>query len=292
VKLYEIPGAHALLWADIQKELEELLGEVTPEMEARMAALMGASKDKITAAGMVKRNLELHAAMASAQARVFQDEAARVGAMAKSFESAADRLGELMAPALKTVGSVKTVAGTLYAIRRVNYIVAAKPGFNIKTLPQTLWRQSDPELNKKPIQDLCKLHPITPEQLGLVEGGDFKAKDLERIRAAMAVTDADLEVLAKDDLTPDQVATLEAIRNANKCPEGITWVRSESLTTALKGAKPAEPEVAPAATETVVVVPPPPVKSPEPPAVAPPVPDPSLDPSFDPFFDSPMAVQQ
>ena len=265
MKLYEIPVA----WAAIEQELVEGLGEVTPDLESRMSALIAASKDKLTAAGLVKRNLELHEEMAKAQAGVFQDEAARVAGMAKAFGTAADRLGAIMAPALKTVGSIKTVAGTLYATRRVTYAITLKPGMDIKALPKAFWRQAEPELNKKPIQDLCKVHPVTPEQMEFVAGGDFKLKDLERIRKDQAVTDADLEVLRKDGLTPDQLALLDAIQAVNEAPTEIAWARSESLTSCLKAAKASEPE----AQATPEIAP------------AQPAPAPVPDPAFDPFLE-------
>ena len=244
IKLYEITPA----WEAIQNTLLESCGDLTPEIEAQMTALLGASKDKLEAAGYVKRNLEIHADLARAQAGVFQENAAACMGMVKTFEGAADRLGAMMAPALKVTGTIKTVAGTLYATRRVNYAITLKPGVDIKSLPREFWRQADPELNKKPLQDLAKLHPVTEEQLEFVTGGEFKPKDIERIHHDLAVTDADLEVLAKDDLTFEQQSILDAIRAGSKVPTEIIAVRSESLTTALRTApaSKAAPEPAPA----------------------------------------------
>ncbi|GEM_PF-6519363 len=123
-----------------------------------------ASKEKLEAAGLAKRNLEIHAATAAAQAKVFQEEAARCSAIAKSFENAAERLGDLMAEPLKITGKIKTVAGTLYTQTRSTWSFDLKPGTQFFELPDALWRQADPELNKTELKKLAEAGTL-PEQI-------------------------------------------------------------------------------------------------------------------------------
>ena len=272
MKLYEIPTE----FQAIQDELERSLGEVTPEIETRFRNLLEGGKAKLEAACHVKRNLEVHEGLARAQAEVFKTEAERCLGQAKSFGAAADRLGELMAPGLKAVGTIKTVAGSFYATRRVTYAISLRPGVDIKTLDKRFWRQADPELNKKPLQDLAKTHPLTPGQMEFILGGDFKKKDCERIQHDRACTDADLDVLAKDDLTQEQRLMLAGIKGKSAIPDEVVAVPFESLTTACRAAAepveaqgaPASPQASPAASPQAAPV----VVQAPPPAPAEPVP--------------------
>lgn len=163
VKLYEIPAA----WMAILEALEEGMGELTPELEARAQELLGASKDKLEAAGLAMRNIELHAKQAEAQARVFADEAARCNAIAKQFEAAADRLGALMAPALEITGNVKTAAGTIYARKNTSWAFELKPGCQAFDLDVSLWRQKEPELNKMALRKLAEAGTLPEEVLAM-----------------------------------------------------------------------------------------------------------------------------
>lgn len=168
IKLYDIP----VEWQKILAILEESCGELTPELETAAQELISASKEKLEAAGLAKRNLELHAAMASAQAKVFMEEAAKCTAISKAFESSADRLGALMAPALQITGNVKTVAGTLYTRTNTTWSFEMKPGAQFYELPEPadlpealrsvgpLWRQKDPELNKTALKKLAEANAL------------------------------------------------------------------------------------------------------------------------------------
>ena len=264
MRLYEIPTE----FQAIQDELERSLGEVTPEIETRFRNLLEGGKAKLEAACHVKRNLEVHEGLAKAQAEVFKAEAERCLGQAKSFGACADRLGEVMAPALKAIGTIKTVAGSFYATRRVTYAISLRPGADIKALDRKYWRQADPELNKKPLQDLAKQHPLTPGQMEFVLGGDFKKKDIERIQHDHACTDADLDVLVKDNLTQEQRLLLAGIRGHSALPDEVVAVPFESLTTACRAAaEPVEVQAAPATTQVAPAI----VQAP-PPAPAEPVP--------------------
>ncbi len=172
IKLYDIP----IEWQKILTILEESCGELTPELEVEAQGLITASKEKLEAAGLAKRNLEIHASMATAQAKVFTDEAAKCTAIAKTFENAADRLGALMAPALQITGNIKTVAGTLYTRTNTTWSFDMKPGAQFFELPEPgelpealrgvgpLWRQKEPELNKTALKKLAEANAL-PEQI-------------------------------------------------------------------------------------------------------------------------------
>jgi hypothetical protein len=152
LNLYSIPAE----WQAILETLENDCGEITPETEARAQALIEASKDKIEAAALAKRNLELRAEQAQAQAKVFQAEAAQCSAQAEVWTNAAKRLGELILPALKITGNVQTPAGTIYPRTNTRYEFTLKAGFNFFDLPDCLYRQRDPELNLIELKTLAK----------------------------------------------------------------------------------------------------------------------------------------
>lgn len=94
-------------------ELESILtendGELTPELEARMDALLLEGPQRIEAAAMVVRTLESSADAAKAEAK-------RLGERAKSFEANADSLKHRISIALDTAfgGKVKTPLFTIW----------------------------------------------------------------------------------------------------------------------------------------------------------------------------------
>lgn len=152
MKLYDIP----LEWAALLARIEEADGEVTAADATEMEALMGATVDKLTAAGMAKRNLELKAEMAMAQAKVLEAEASRIKGNAKGLESAADHIGQMMLPGLQITGKLKTPAGTYYVTTRNAWSFELKPGTEFWELDTSLWRQPAPELNKTPLKKLAE----------------------------------------------------------------------------------------------------------------------------------------
>lgn len=170
MKLYEIPAE----WERLLGLIEEGAGEVTPEIEAEAASLIDASKAKLEAAGLAMRNLDIHAASAAAQAKVFEEEAARCNAMAKAFEAASDRLSMLMAPALAITGKVKTAAGTLFTRTTTSWSFDLKPGAAFYELPSELWRQRDPELNKSVLKKLAEAGTL-PEQVAAAKAETTKS---------------------------------------------------------------------------------------------------------------------
>ena len=93
----------------IQDLLAENEGELTPELEARIDALMLAGPDKVEAAAMVVRNLESNAAACEV-------EVMRLAERAKSFHENSRRLKERIAITLDCAfgGKIKTPRFTVY----------------------------------------------------------------------------------------------------------------------------------------------------------------------------------
>ena len=150
--LYSIPAE----WMSILTRIEEGGGEITPEIEADAQALIDASKDKIEAAVLAKRNLEIRAKRALAQAAVIAEEAEVCKAQGEVWLRAAERIGMMMLPALQITGKVQTPAGTAYVRNNVRFDFQLKPGFNFFDLPQNLWRQREPEFEKTALNELAK----------------------------------------------------------------------------------------------------------------------------------------
>jgi len=149
ITLYSIPNE----WQIILDQLAELDGELTPEIEADMKVLIDQGRGKLEDAAYAKRNLELRAEQAQAQAKIFLEEAARCNAVAERWNISADRIGQAMIPALEIVGNVKTNAGTLYLQKRTHWTFDVKTGVEWHTINPELWRQRDPELNKTVLKD-------------------------------------------------------------------------------------------------------------------------------------------
>jgi phage host-nuclease inhibitor protein Gam len=93
----------------IQDMLIENEGELTPELENRLDALMIAGPDKIEAGAMVVRTLE-------SSADACKNEAKRLLERARSFDANADRLKQRMVYALDAAfnGKVKTDRFTIW----------------------------------------------------------------------------------------------------------------------------------------------------------------------------------
>ena len=85
MNLYEIP----LEWQAIELALEEAAGDLTPDLEKRLAELLQGGPEKLESAAKVVRSLEAQAEAASNEARRLQDRA-------KSFKAQVDRLRGLM----------------------------------------------------------------------------------------------------------------------------------------------------------------------------------------------------
>jgi len=93
----------------IRDLLVENEGELTPELEARIDALMLAAPEKVEAAAMVVRSLE-------ASAKACEAEVERLGMRARSFERNAQQLKDRIAVVLDCAfnGKIKTDRFTLW----------------------------------------------------------------------------------------------------------------------------------------------------------------------------------
>jgi Gp157 protein len=103
--LYDI-SLEGMVIADILTENE---GELTPDLEERLDALMREAPDRIEAAEMIRRQLEYNAAACAAEAK-------RLTERKNSFETQAERLEKRMVLALDAAfrGKVKTPRFTLW----------------------------------------------------------------------------------------------------------------------------------------------------------------------------------
>lgn len=99
--------------------LEESLGELTPELEARLDALMLEGPARIEAAAFVVRTLEANAAACEVEAQRFRERA-------KAFDAQADRLKARMTKCLDLAfnGKVKTPLVTIYTQKSADRTVA------------------------------------------------------------------------------------------------------------------------------------------------------------------------
>jgi hypothetical protein len=160
LNLYSIPTE----WQILLDKIAEQDGEVSDDIIMEIYSLINHGRAKIEDAVLAKRNLEVLAEQAMAQARLFQKEYERCKAISDTWENAASKIGAAMVPVLKIVGKVQTVAGTAYLRKNESYSFALKEGAHFFELPENLWRQRDPELNKSVLRELAKADSL-PEQI-------------------------------------------------------------------------------------------------------------------------------
>lgn len=105
MKLYDIPFEAA----QIEQQLIESEGELTPELEKQIDEFLRAGKDKIEAAAMVVRTLEMESDACKSEAKRLQDRCNSLGRNA-------DRLKSLILGALDSAfsGKVKTPLFTIW----------------------------------------------------------------------------------------------------------------------------------------------------------------------------------
>jgi hypothetical protein len=99
--------------------LEESLGELNPQLEARLDALMLEAPERMEAAAMVVRSLEANATACEAEAQRLRDRA-------KAFDGQVDRLKLRMTKCLDVAfnGKVKTPLFTVYTQKSADRTVA------------------------------------------------------------------------------------------------------------------------------------------------------------------------
>ena len=159
MKLYEISSE----WQQIELALEESAGDLTPELEARIQALIAGGTDKLEAAAKVVKSLE-------GQAEIAKAEAKRLTERSKALENQVQRLRGLMLPALQTLGGkVKTSLFSMFTQTRTNVIFALKPGVDIYDLPSKFFRVAEPELNKVALKEAKAAGEQLPDCLDVQE---------------------------------------------------------------------------------------------------------------------------
>lgn len=99
--------------------LEDNLGELTPELEARLDKLMLEGPQRLEAAAMVVRSLEANATACEAEAQ-------RLRERAKAFDAQVGRLKARMTVCLDSAfnGKVKTPLFTIYTQKSADRVVA------------------------------------------------------------------------------------------------------------------------------------------------------------------------
>lgn len=164
MKLYDIPIEANL----IEAELSDNAGELTPELEQRIAGFLRDGKDKIEAAAIVVRSLE-------DDAEICRGEAARLLKRAEGLEASANRLKGLMLFAVDEgfSGKVKTAKFTVWGQNSAASVgFELKPGIDIYRLVQDApWcvRTSDPVLDRKALHDAHKAGVEMPAALDVQE---------------------------------------------------------------------------------------------------------------------------
>jgi Siphovirus Gp157 len=161
MKLFEIPiEAH-----EIEQELAENYGELTPEIEQRIADFLRQGKDKIENAAVIVRQLE-------GDAELCRKEAERLTARADGLTKGAMRLKALTLFALDEGfgGKIKTALFTIWAqtsaaMKQFNL----KPGASIYSVPPEFLRTKDPELDKLALKGAADEGLAIPDSIDVAE---------------------------------------------------------------------------------------------------------------------------
>lgn len=160
MRLYEIP----IEASDIESALAENGGELTPEIEQRIADFLSQGKDKIEAAAVVVKSI-------LADASICKAESTRLSQRAASLEGAADRLKGMMLIAIDEGfgGKVKTAKFTIWGQNSADTVhFDFAPGANIYSVAAAapcFIRAADPELDKKALKDARDSGIALPECL-------------------------------------------------------------------------------------------------------------------------------
>jgi hypothetical protein len=164
VKLYEIP----VIANEIEAQLAENYGELTPETERAIADFLKDSKEKIESAAMIVKSLE-------ADAEICRQEAERLMARAQGLFKGEDRLKGLILFAVDEGfgGKIKTAKFTIWGqTSGVTTSFDLKPGADIYTLasaaPQFI-RTKDPELDRQALRDAHKAELPLPDCITVME---------------------------------------------------------------------------------------------------------------------------
>lgn len=161
MKLYDIP----IEANEIETVLADTCGELTPEIEQRIAAFLRESKEKVEAAAMVALSLE-------DDADVCRQESDRLVKRAAGLESGAKRLKGLMLFAVDEGfgGKIKTAKFTIWgqsSAATVNFELP--PGADVHNVPLEYLRMKDPELDKQALKAAYEAELPIPEQVVVSE---------------------------------------------------------------------------------------------------------------------------
>jgi hypothetical protein len=164
IRLYEIPAEAR----EIEAALSDGFGELTPELEQRIATFMALGKDKIEAAAIVVNSLE-------ADSIECKSESNRLYQRAQGLERAADRLKALMLTAVDGgfSGKVKTVKFTIWGQNAPGSVVfGLKPEADIYALAADspeLVRMGQPELKLDALHKAHKNKEKLPDAIAVEE---------------------------------------------------------------------------------------------------------------------------
>lgn len=157
--LYDLPADFAAL----EMALEESGGEITPEIDARMAELFAGGAEALENAGKLVHSL-------LGQSAVAEREAERLSDRAASFKRRAENVRRAILPALIAMGGkCKTPLFTFGTQNRSNVAFALKPDAEIWDLPARFYRVSDPALNLQELKAAHKAGETIPDCLAVSE---------------------------------------------------------------------------------------------------------------------------
>lgn len=164
MKLYDIP----IVANEIETQLAENYGELTPETEQSIADFLRESKDKIESAAMVVKSLE-------ADAEICQQEAERLITRAQGLFKGADRLKGLILFAVDEGfgGKIKTAKFTIWgqtsAVTTSFDLRAAADIYTLASSAPQFIRTKDPELDKQALRDAYKADLQLPDCVTVIE---------------------------------------------------------------------------------------------------------------------------
>ena len=161
MKLYDIP----IEANEIEAVLADTGGELTAEIEQRIAEFMRNSKEKIEAAAMVCLSLE-------DDAEVCRQEAERLLKRAQGLENGARHLKGLMLFAVDEGfgGKLKTAKFTIWGQSSASTLsFELPPGADVHSVPLEYLRMKDPELDKQALKAAYEAELPIPEQVVVSE---------------------------------------------------------------------------------------------------------------------------
>lgn len=161
MKLYDIP----IEANEIEALLADNYGELTPEIEQRIAGFLRDSKDKIESAAIVVKSLE-------DDADVCRNEAERLMKRAQGLENGAARLKGLILFAIDEGfgGKIKTPKFTIWSqTSAASVCFELPPGADIQSVPLEYLRMKDPELDKQALKVALEAEIELPPQIVVSE---------------------------------------------------------------------------------------------------------------------------